>query len=923
MSAKGQIDMEMTIKINGMTEPKGHQFEPLLVSWIVTDAIGKSQAHAEVSVAIDADFEAVVWSETGKLAATGTKVDLVLQPRTQYFVKVAVEDELGNLGVGRTHFETGKMDEAWEAEWIGTPVDYPHHPILTTAFAADKPVAKAMLYMSGVGLYEAYLNGEKLTDEVLTPFLNDYRSLIQAQTYDVTVHVQATNEFAILLGNGWYKGRYGLESHADYFGNQFAAIAELHLTFADGSMQVVKTDEEWQYRASNILASGIYDGETIDELYWSDKPNPWQPVVAVAIEPSKLQDRISPPLLIQEEVAVVQILTSPAGETILDMGQNFSGWLRFEYDFASGTEIRLEFGEILQNGNFYNENYGTATGGFTYRSDGQKKTVMPHFTYFGFRYVRVSGWEGEIKPEQFSGLAIYSDLEQTGSIETGHAKLNRLYQNTVWSQKSNFIDMPTDCPQRAERLGWTGDAQVYAPTASYHMDTRAFYRKYLLDMRQEQLQMDGSIPNYMPSMGSNGGAAIWGDAATILPMTLVQMYGASEELALHYPLMKDWVDWNIRQVTQHKGSAAGVLDFGFQFGDWLGLDGATPSSFKGGTDDAYIATVYYCHSLELLAEAAALLGKEADARLYRELADRVRGIVLHEYFTPAGRLSVDTQAAYIVALEFGIFRDKEMILKQFLKRLEKDLYQIKCGFAGAPLLCQVLAENGLVDLAYEFLLTEDYPGWLYAVNQGATTIWERWNSVLEDGSMNPAGMNSLNHYSYGSVMEFVYQSVVGIMPDGYGFSKVKLAPQLHAQLKFVKGCYASTAGTYVSEWEILEDGQVHCHFEVPFDGTATIVLPNSDEQEQVVGAGVYDYTYRPNRDFRHLYDEDTRMSKVMRDEAAFAAVREAAPRIGEFLARADKAQQNMTLKQLSGLFYTGITPEMAAAALERLKAFRA
>ncbi|PTQ85422.1 alpha-L-rhamnosidase [Trichococcus patagoniensis] len=915
--------MKITIKINGLTEPKGYQFEPLLVSWIVTDAIGKSQKKTEVTVAKDADFEEVVWVKAGALVATGTKVDLDLRPRTQYFVKITVEDEIGNLGEGITHFETGKMDEAWEAQWIGTPAGYPYHPILSTDFAAEKPVKKAMLYMSGVGLYETYLNGEKVTDEVLTPFLNDYRSLIQAQTYDVTGLVQETNDFEILLGNGWYKGRYGLESQTDYFGDQFAAIAELHLMFEDGSTQVVKTDEEWQYRASNILASGIYDGETIDELHWNAKANPLQPVVEVAIDQSKLQDRISPPLLIQEEVEVAQILTSPAGETILDMGQNFAGWLSFEADFPAGTKIHLEFGEILQNGNFYNENYGTATDGFTFVSDGRKKMVMPHFTYFGFRYVRVSGWVGEIKSELFKGLAIYSDLQQTGFIETGHEKLNRLYQNTLWSQKSNFLDMPTDCPQRAERLGWTGDAQVYAPTASYHMDTRAFYRKFLIDMRQEQLKMDGSIPNYMPSMGSNGGAAIWGDAATIIPMTLVQMYGESEELALHYPLMKDWVEWNIRQVTQHKGAAAGLVDFGFQFGDWLGLDGATPSSFKGGTDDAYIATVYYCHSLELLAEAAELLGKEADARKYRELADQVRAVILHEYFTPAGRLSVDTQAAYIVALKFGIYRDKAMLLQQFNSRLKKDLYQIKCGFAGAPLLCQVLAENGLVELAYEFLLTEDYPGWLYAVNQGATTIWERWNSVLADGSMNPAGMNSLNHYSYGSVMEFVYQSVVGISPAGYGFSKVRLAPELHAQLKFVKGRYESTAGTYVSEWEILEDGQVHCHFEVPFDGTATIVLPNSNEEEKVVGAGVYDYTYWPTRDFRYLYDEHTRMSKVMRDDEAFAAVREAAPRIGEFLDRADKAQQNMTLKELSGLFYTGISAEMAEAALEKLKAFKA
>ncbi|WNS40739.1 family 78 glycoside hydrolase catalytic domain [Paenibacillus sp. MMS20-IR301] len=900
------------IWFNGVEEPLGYHFTPLIVSWLVEGAAGEMQASASLQISADPDFTEILYGRAGDLDSLGVAVELDLQPRTTYFVRIDVYSDQGSHAQAVSRFETGKLAEPWEAEWIGPQADSGVHPRLLTDFAVHKPLARARLYITGLGLYEAYLNGEKVGDEVLTPLVNNYDAFIQVQTYDVTRQIGGQNELSILLGNGWYKGRFGLQGEQAYFGSRFAAIAELILTFTDGEERKITTDQSWHCTGSSIIESGIYDGELIDRTIDVNADTEGQADI-LPMDKSKLMDRISPPLRLQEMLPVQKVLHSPAGETILDFGQNFAGWLEFTADFPAGHTVRFEFGEILQNDRFYNDNYGTATAGFTYISGGSRETVTPHFTYFGFRYVRVTGWDSVTK-EDVLGRAIYSDLERTGYVETGNAKLNQLYSNSLWGLKSNFLDMPTDCPQRAERLGWTGDAQVFAPAASYHMDTRAFYRKYLFDMRTEQLKLGGSIPNYMPAMGTGGGASVWGDAATLIPATLLKNYGSVAEAAQYYPLMKDWVDYLGFRIEDKHGTRAGLNDGSFQFGDWLALDGATPSSFKGGTDDTYIATVYYYESLRIVGDLSGKLGRAEEAEHYSRLAGAVKEKLLFEYYTPAGRLSVDTQSAYIIALKFAVCTDKQVIINQLKNRIKRDLYKIRCGFVGAPIFCQVLAENGMADLAYDFLLQEDFPGWLYAVNLGATTIWERWNSVLPDGSMNPAGMNSLNHYSYGAVMEFVYEYAAGIRPDGNGFRKLLLAPQPHARLGRLSCRYKSTAGTVGSSWSILDDGQIHCRFEVPFNAEATIILPYSDQEPVNVTSGIYEYTYQPQKDLRTIYDLDTRVIHIKKDEAAFEQLLTVDEALTRFIRHADEEQLNMTIREISGLFFTGVTQEAASRA---------
>ncbi|MCD8045339.1 MAG: family 78 glycoside hydrolase catalytic domain [Clostridiales bacterium] len=628
-----------------------------------------------------------------------------------------------------------------------------------------------------------------------------------------------------------------------------------------------------------------------------------------------------------------EILVTPAGETVVDFGQNHAGFMEFTADFPAGTEVTFECAEILQDGNFYHGNYREAESKFTYISDGRRERVRPHFTYFGYRYLRVTGWPRELEKEDLCSKVLCSDLDRIGYLTTGNEKINRLYQNCLWGLRSNFIDMPTDCPQRNERLGWTGDAQIFAPTASWHMDTQAFYRKFLRDLRSEQMRAGGGVPNYIPSKGDFGGAtSVWGDAATLIPETLYQFYGDLSDMETYYPLMRDWVEY-MRRVDVQTGDER-LFRPGFQFGDWLALDGVTEESFKGSTDDDYIGSVYYFRSAQIAAGMAHRLGKTEDEAEYAKLADEIREAVLDEYFTPSGRLSVDTQAAYLVAMQFGLYRDLNKLKEQFLARLKKDCYQIRCGFVGAPLLCVTLAQNGMANLAYDFLFYEGFPGWLYAVNLGATTIWERWNSVLPDGTMHPAGMNSLNHYSYGSVAEFFYEYMAGIRPLAPGFGKVKIAPVPDIRLGHVRCSYDSVSGRYGSEWEIREDGTLWMKVEVPFGCEAEVVLPDCGGENRtmnagdriarngnmILPAGMYEFSYTPTRDYRFPYGPDTRIAQLAGDERAMEILREELPVAYGMIVGGDRENTACTFAELANMAFLGLDPAQDNAVAEKIYA---
>lgn len=797
------------------------------------------------------------------------------------------------------------------AEWIGPIELTARHPILGKNLTLQGKVESASLHLCGLGLFEAYVNGQKVGNEFLAPLFSDYNTFLQVSSYDVTPMLEKGNNILeIWLGNGWYKGRFGLDMKNNNYGDRFAAIAALEIIFVDGTSKTIFTDTSWKCRLGPILEGGIYDGEVQDYSL----PHTPQAVEVITIDKALLQPRASLPVIIHEQLEVKEVRQTPAGETVLDFGQNFAGWVEFRSKQPEGSTVTLDYGEVLQQGNFFNANYRTAKARFSYTSDGESRIVRPHFTYFGFRYVRISGWQGELCPEDFKGCVVYSDIKRSGWFSCGNEKINRLYENALWSQKSNFFDLPTDCPQRDERLGWTGDAQVISKVACVNFDSMAFFDKYLSDLRTEQLRFDGAVPNYIPNIGFLGGAcSVWGDAATIIPMNLYDAYGDKAMLEKHYPMMCDWLGW-ITQQDKARGEKH-LFDFGFHFGDWLAQDGVTERSMKGGTDDGFIASVYYCHSARLTSRAAQILDRTEDAQRHQQLAEKIENAVFREYFTPSGRLSIDTQAAYIMCLHLDVYPNKNALVRDLRRRFERDNWKIKCGFVGAPLLCQTLAANGMQDAAMHFLMNEGYPGWLYCVNLGATTIWERWNSLLPDGTCSGTEMNSFNHYAYGSVAEHLYK-IAGFNPRKAGWSAVRLEPLPDIRLGYAKAVYDSVNGRWESEWKINEDGTVTVRFVVPQGCTADIILPHSNKPTALISEGIYEDTYAPEHDLRRPYTMDTLLMDMLPDERVAGILTEKLPQILYLLS--DPEAGNWTLESMQHMGYLHLTPESVQAAAKEI-----
>ena len=799
---------------------------------------------------------------------------------------------------------TTTLPQQWRARWIAPAQQFDRHPILFRNFHCNQPVRQATLYVSGLGLFEVYWNGKPVSDEVLAPFFDDYGETVQTLKLNVTHLICEENHLEIWLGDGWYKGRFGMIPRPERWGNEHSAIAQLEIEYVDGTQETVITDELWSCRLSSILSSGIYDGERQDHTLPCDEVYPTK-VLDRGTE--MLISRDSPKLMVIERLPVQHILQTPNGETVLDFGQNFAGWVEFEADLPVGTALQLDFCEVLVNGNFFNDNYRSANGGFSVVCGGGKVTYRPHFTYFGFRYVRLTGWNGPVDEGAFHGCVIHSNLPRTGWFRCGHAGINRLYENTFWSQRSNFVDIPTDCPQRDERLPWTGDAQVFCSTACYHMDSRQLYSHFLRLLRQDQLRRGGAVANYLlqdPVLSDS--CAIWGDAAIVIPMTLYDRYGDREALTESYPMMRDWAEYLLRQDDAHGGRR--LYDWGFQFGDWLALDGITESSFKGGTEDGLVATFYWYHAMALMARASDILGYAEDRTRYADLAAAIRAAALEEYFTPSGRLAIDTQTAYLLSLRFGIYHDKARVISGLCRRLEKDGYQLTSGFAAAPLICSTLAGNGLADQALRLLFREGYPGWLYEVGMGATTIWERWNSMLPDGTVNPAGMNSFNHFSYGSVAQFLYENVAGLEGTSPGFTSVRFAPCIDGRLGWCEAAYDSVSGRWESGWQIHEDGSVSVFLIVPDGCTAEIALPRSTKAPFTVRAGKFELTYQPTADYRTPYGESSLLCELAADPAAAEVLEKLAPATVQMGRFGDKEARNTALGQLRFLPFLGLSP---------------
>ncbi|MGS2776393.1 family 78 glycoside hydrolase catalytic domain [Robertmurraya sp. GLU-23] len=839
------------LRTNHVKNPLGFELDQLNLSWITETGESQSifQKAARVEIAVDVNFTEVVFDSGKKqdIDSLAYSPHLSLSPCTRYYWRVTVWGNAGEEVTSETAwFETAKMDEPFKGVWVTPDLNKQIHPLIRKEFYLPQSVVKARAYITGVGLYELEINGKRVGDEYFAPGYNAYDFWLQYQTYDITDFLTSgNNAVGVKLGNGWYKGRFGFDGgFHELYGDEFAVKGEIIVTLADGTEEVIPTNQEWKSAPSPVLFSNIYDGEIYDanlELEnWSTKEfddSSWSNVKITEVKTERFQARINVPVKIMEEKKPVKLIHTPAGETVLDFGQIMTGWVRFKTNAAKGTKLLLQYGEILQNDNFYRDNLRTAKAEFVYISDGSERVVQPNFTFYGFRYVKLNGFEDGIDLNDFTGCVIYSELEQTGTIETSNSLVNQLFSNALWGQKGNFLDVPTDCPQRDERMGWTGDAQVFAQTASYNMYSPAFYKKFMFDLREEQNRLGGSVPYTVPVVKPkegggfiNGhGSTAWGDAATVIPWTLYLTYGDKELLRSQFDTMRDWVDY-IKKIDDETGSKR-LWKTGFHFADWLALDVKDPSSLTGGTDPFYIASAYYCYSAQLVAKAAGVLGRNDVAEQYTKLSNEVKEAIQKEYFTPNGRSAINTQTAMIVALYMDLIPEelRERVLNDLKAKLREDKMHLTTGFVGTPYFCNVLSINGANDYAYKLLLNEDYPSWLYAVKLGATTIWERWNSVLPDSSISDTGMNSLNHYAYGSIVQWMYQQMCGINPveEAPGFRKINLTPKPYGKLSYAKARLFTASGLIKSGWEIGEDGSLSFTFTIPFNTTAEVVLPDA------------------------------------------------------------------------------------------------
>ncbi len=821
-------------RVNHLVNPVGYKMDNPVFSWITEGGTAKDSrivVSTEKGVARDTGFR--------EMNPLGTEVELTLSPRTEYKWKVFVRGLDGEVSESESwFFETGKRQEVWKGKWIAAAREDMRLPIFQKEVLIDKTkrLKKARLYICGLGLYEAYLDGVKIGDAYLTPGLFAYDKWIQAQTYPVTELLQSGRErqiLSVLVGEGWYGGRFCFESsQKSFYGKDMRLLAELHLEYEDGSEEIIGTDETWKVLRSKITFSGIYDGECRDDTLKEPLPE-----TVVLAEPQKvpLTDNLSVPVK-KQECFQAKIADTVSGELVLDIGQNIAGMFLLRVKEPAGKKVRMQFGEILQDGCFYRENLRTAKAEYCYISDGKEHVLRPHFTYFGYRYVKIEG-VSNFRPEDFQAYAIYSDIPMRGTIHTGNKKINQLLSNVLWGMKSNFVDIPTDCPQRDERMGWTGDAQIFSETACFLADAYAFYRKYLYDMAQEQKECGGMVPDVIPSVGMRQSCSVWGDAACIIPWNLYLYYGDVTILKEHYESMKAWLSY----IEKTDGDNHGWRKV-FHYGDWLALDSPYPGQYqtRGGTDEGFIAEVYYRKSALITAQTAELLGFDKDRIYYENLAERILSDIREEYFSTTGRCCINTQTAALLTLEENL-NIPDRAREQLGTLIRNHNGKLTTGFIGTPLLCQCLTEQGMEKEAFRLLLNEEYPGWLYAVNLGATTVWERWDSVDGTGHISEMGMNSLNHYAYGSVAAWIWKGIVGIKPakEAPGFKKVIISPHVNWKVKSVNAVFPSPSGVYRIQWEVVDVSHIHIKIAVPSGCSATVILPYAKGREPFTLEGEY------------------------------------------------------------------------------------
>lgn len=766
-----------------------------------------------------------------------------LQPGTTYYWQVRVWDNQGNRSKWSqpSHWLTGIKDvDNWKAQWIQVGFEEEEgrpSPMFRKEFNSSKKIKHAVAFVTAKGVYEAEINGKKVGDACFAPFWTTYNERLQYQTYDVTDLVkQGNNAVGITLGNGWYRGNIGFEGKVNVYGSELALLFQLEITYEDGTTELVVSDGSWKSSTGPIVYSEIYHGETYDarleKTGWSEagyNDNKWSGVVLKDYSKDILITTENEPVRKKEVFHPVEILTTPEGDQVIDFGQNLVGWVQMKVSGKAGDQISITHTEVLdKDGNVYLESLRSAKQKNTFILKGEGvEEFEPHFSWQGFRYIKVEGYPGELKRENFTATALYSDMAQTGSFVCSDELVNQLQHNIQWGQRGNFLDVPTDCPQRDERLGWTGDAQAFARTATFNFRVHSFFDKWLKDVAADQYD-NGGVPFVVPDVLRNGQVSPgWADVATIGPWTMYLAYGDKDLLAQQYESMKGWVNY-IRSVSpDHLWKPA------FSFGDWLFYRPFDDNSgMSAVTDKSLIAQAFYAHSTQLLINAAEVLDKKDDVKKYQELLEMIKQAFVQEYMTPNGKLVSGTQTAYVLALNFDLL--PEALRDQAAKRLVDNIRtyntHLTTGFLGTPYLCHVLSRFGYTDVAYELLMQKTYPSWLYPVTMGATTIWERWDGIKPDGTFQTPGMNSFNHYAYGAIGDWMYRVVAGIdtEEDNPGYKGIQIKPHIGEQLSHAKAELQTYYGQVVSGWEKVDD-KLKLNVSVPVNTKAVVYVPASAE----------------------------------------------------------------------------------------------
>jgi alpha-L-rhamnosidase len=827
-----------------LTNPIGLDVPNPRFSWqLITEMRNVSQSAYEIKIT---SGKTNIWN-SGKIESDQSVqvpyAGPALQSGKKYSWQVRSWDNIGKASAWSPSatFQMAYLQISdWKAKWIepGYTEDtiMRPSPLMRKQFTISKTIASATAYITAHGIYEAQINGKRVGDAYMTPGWTAYKKRLQYQVYDVTSMMKTgPNAIGIMLGNGWYRGIIGYQYNINFYGKDIALLCQVDIVYSDGSKESIITDESWKSSTAEIIYSEIYNGETIDARL---EKNGWTSPgyndagwsgVKVAEHPMNVLIATRNELVKKHEIFVpVKIFKTPKGEQVIDFGQNLVGLVQMKVSGKAGDKITLSHAEVLDKaGNFYTENLRAAKAQDTYILKGGATEVFePHFTWHGFRYLKIEGYPGEIKPENFTAVALYSDMKPTGSFTSSNPLVNQLQHNIQWGQKGNFLDIPTDCPQRDERLGWTGDAQVFARTAAFNMNVDNFFTKWMLDVEADQVE--GKVPYVLPNVLGAGAvnSCGWADVATIVPWNMYLVYGDKQILQQQYNSMKAYVE-SIRKLAIND-----LWNSGFHFGDWLFYSPQDDRDGRAAATDKYlIAQCFYAHSTQLLINTAKVLGFTEDVASYSQLLKRIKDAFLNEYCTPSGRLISGTQTAYVLALNFDIL--PEGLRKNAVARLVENVasYEnhLTTGFLGTPYLCHVLTRFGYNDLAYKLLLQETYPSWLYPVKSGATTIWERWDGQKPDSTFQDAGMNSFNHYAYGAIGDWMYRVMTGIdtYEDGVGYKHSKIKPYIGGGFTYASASLDTYYGKLSSSWKV-DGNKLSFDVEIPANTTATVFIPASD-----------------------------------------------------------------------------------------------